>query len=132
METRRAIGRLCDHLLAGALSDDDSMGIFIRPDHNRRVAVSELANPSRGRNRGTEHDGRPSRPAALRDLLARRLVRERKFQEAAPYFQAEETKAAASEYAQLLARAEDKRSDLAKARLFYMAAIIARRSGMQI
>jgi hypothetical protein len=81
---------------------------------------------------GTEHDDGPSRQAALLDLLARRLVRERRFGEAAAYFQAEETKATASQYGQLLARTEDKRSDLAKARLLYMAAIIARSSGMQI
>ena len=81
---------------------------------------------------GIEHDDGLSRKAALLNLLARRLVREGRFEEAAAYFQGEEIKATASQYGQLLARTDDKRSDLAKARLLYMAAIIARRAGMQI
>lgn len=70
--------------------------------------------------------------AGLRDLLARRLVRAQRFDEALPYFEHDETRAKAAQYAAALREAVNRRNDLDKAEAWFEAASIARHDGMEI
>jgi hypothetical protein len=68
----------------------------------------------------------------LRNLLARRLVRDGRFTEAATYFKDPEIAAAATEYAHALGDATRRWSGIARARGWYQAASLARESGMEL
>lgn len=74
----------------------------------------------------------PTAIAGLRDLLARRLMRAGRFDEALPYFREDATRDQAAAYARALGNARGGLSAMARARAFYAAAILARRHGIAI
>lgn len=68
----------------------------------------------------------------IRDLLARRLMREGRYQEALPYFKKPETRQQAADYASFLDAGSHKWSSIARAEALYRAAVLARKSGMEM
>ena len=81
----------------------------------------------------------PSRPpgAALRDLLARRLMRDGRHDEAPGYFSDPQEAGLATDYIQALRETQDRWWpggwwSIDRARAFYQAAVLARRHGMEI
>ena len=70
--------------------------------------------------------------AALRDLLARRLMREGRFAEALPLFRDDLTRSRAAAYADALAAAEGAWRPIARARHLFVAAVLARRHGLEM
>jgi hypothetical protein len=73
-----------------------------------------------------------SAAADLRDLLARRLMRDRRYEEATTYFAERETGDKAVAYAQALRRAETAWRKVDRARGWYEAAVLARQDGMEL
>jgi len=72
-------------------------------------------------------------PAAqLRDLLARRLVRDRRYADATAYFEDPKVRKLVSEYAHALEEAEHDWRRINRARRWWEAAILARESGMDM
>ncbi|WP_044872568.1 hypothetical protein [Pseudomonas sp. LFM046] len=75
----------------------------------------------------------PRPPAAqLRDLLARRLVREGRYTEALTYFDSDDTREAARRYGQARAEAQSRWAASGRAEALYQAAVIAREQGMEV
>jgi hypothetical protein len=77
---------------------------------------------------GTPFDSR----VTLRDLLARRLMREKRYDEAFGYFSTDKVREAAKAYAAALKRADRNWGKVDKAEALFQAATIARQSGMEI
>lgn len=77
---------------------------------------------------GTPFDAR----VTLRDLLARRLMREQRFKEALPYFSNDKVRAAAQSYASAIHDAERAWGKVDRAEALFKAAVVARQSGMEI
>jgi hypothetical protein len=77
---------------------------------------------------GTPFDSR----VALRNLLARRLMRDRRYDEALAYFADDPVRDAARAYARAMKRTETVWGKVAKAEALFEAATIARRNGMEI
>jgi cellulose synthase operon protein C len=105
----------------------------------RVVTVDELksfvdaevpAPPPKPHAEGEPDDVDPA--ASLRDLLARRLLREARAGDAAAYFRRAETRAQAADYAGALAAARSDGSRIERARSWYRAADVAEDSGMEI
>jgi len=69
---------------------------------------------------------------ALRDLLARRLMRDGRYQEAFAYFSSDEVRNDAQAYARALHDAESAWGRVDRAEALFKAATLARRSGMEI
>jgi tetratricopeptide (TPR) repeat protein len=77
---------------------------------------------------GTPFDSR----VTLRDLLARRLMREKRYDEALPYFSTDKVRETAKAYAEALKRAGRSWGKVDQAEALFQAATIARQSGMEI
>jgi hypothetical protein len=77
-------------------------------------------------------DTGPDPAAQLRDLLARRLVRDGRVAEALPYFVDPATRKIAGDYRAALAAAAGAWSPVTRAQGWHTAALIARNSGMEI
>jgi tetratricopeptide (TPR) repeat protein len=77
---------------------------------------------------GTPFDSR----VTLRDLLARRLMREKRYDEAFGYFSTDKVREAAKAYAAALKQADRRWGKVDKAEALFQAATIARQSGMEI
>jgi hypothetical protein len=83
---------------------------------------------------------RADKPARLRDLLARRLVREGRYDEALPYFHSPQdrnfgnpkVRDDVTSYARALGAAHGSWSRVNRARGWYQAAVLARQSGMEM
>ncbi|MTJ94000.1 MAG: hypothetical protein F8N36_14250 [Desulfovibrio sp.] len=81
----------------------------------------------------TNGDGsKPWGVGNLRDLLARRLMREGRHQDAFPYFQSPETRQHAMDYASSLKAASDRWFSIGRAEAWYHAAALARDAGMEM
>jgi len=81
----------------------------------------------------TSSFGQASDPAKmLRDLLARRLMRDGRYGEALPYFGDVNVRAGAKVYADALHDASSDWWDIDRARAYYTAAALARASGMEM
>ncbi|MFZ6048115.1 hypothetical protein ACFW0H_18575 [Pseudomonas sp. CR3202] len=75
----------------------------------------------------------PRPPAArLRDLLARRLLREGQYAEALPYFDSDALRDAARRYGQARIDGESRWTSAGRAEALYQAAVIAREQGMEL
>jgi hypothetical protein len=70
-------------------------------------------------------------PAALRDLLARRLMRAGRYDEALPYFTAD-NRADAVQFASAMRRADTGADVIDRAQALYEASLVARRHGLEI
>lgn len=81
-----------------------------------------------------DRDAYRPRPVAtsLRELLGRRLLREGRYDEAQAYFEADELRAAAQEYAQAREQAQSRWTGIGRAEAYYTAARLARRQGMEL
>ncbi|MDD0844491.1 hypothetical protein [Pseudomonas sp. Gutcm_11s] len=69
---------------------------------------------------------------SLRELLGRRLLREGRYAEAAPYFAAAELQQAAREYGTAREQAEDAWTAISRAEGYYRAAKLARTQGLEL
>ncbi len=75
----------------------------------------------------------PRPPAAqLRDLLARRLLREGQYAEALPYFDSDALREIARRYGLAREEAENRWTAIGRAEALYRAAVIAREQGMEL
>jgi hypothetical protein len=107
-------------------------------DELKRFVDAKVPPPSvSDRNNGiVDNDERPwpvADPAAgLRDLLARRLVREGRYHDAVAYFRDPKEAKHVGDYAQALTTAGAGGSNIDRARGWYVAGLLARRSGMEM
>ena len=97
----------------------------------KKYVDGHFPKPTATRKEGVADDT-PDLGLRMRWMLARRLVRERRFDEARPYFQ-EKERAALRRYVSALKTAENsKLSKLERAHAYFTAAWIARHSGMEL
>lgn len=75
---------------------------------------------------------RLSSAASLRELLARRLLREGRYEEAVGYFDSAELQAKAESYGQYRQQAESGWLPTGRAQAYYQAAVLARYSGVEL
>ncbi len=74
----------------------------------------------------------PPPAAQLRDLLARRLMREQRYEEADPYFRDPATRKAAASYVSALHDGDSDWGRVDRAEALFHASVIARQSGMEV
>jgi len=81
-----------------------------------------------------DRDNYRSRPPAslLRDLLARRLLREERYAEAPAYFDSPLLQSSAEQYGQARDEAESNWTKIGRAEAYYQAATLAREQGMEL
>jgi len=110
----------------------DELKKYVDAHYKQPVAAAKPKDDEEGKEDDTGWVAPADYPLHLRWMLGRRLVRERRFGEARPYFQ-EKERAALDRYSKALNDAENsKLPKLQRARALFTAAWVARHSGMEI
>jgi hypothetical protein len=121
--------------LAERVLTADELKAFVAARKDESLASRDLRKQladSIDKRAGAGADPSKSMEIRIRDLLARRLMREGRFEEAMPYFRSEEIRAMAASYAGLRREATRRWTDIGKSEALFLAALLARRWGMEM